>query len=263
MQKLLINSLLTLSLFFPCACGSSDKGDNKEAGTSSGKDGGVSTKDGNKVKLTDGKTTTSDLKITTSDKGTGTNLSCTEIVECISGCGETDEGCLTACIGKGSTEAQKLVGDLATCMDGAVKGTCAEACKANPQAQDCVTCVQNACSKEFLACSSGGGPTLTGFGDACDPKQPSCTTPLTCIQLEGASKGFCTNTCSKGGELCSGSPTDTLAACTIQNSQNPNEFFCGFLCKTSQGMTFSCPSSMTCSTVDNPPNSGQFACEIK
>jgi hypothetical protein len=107
--------------------------------------------------------------------------------------------------------------------------------------------------------ASASGP-ISNFGDPCTQASP-CPPHLRCVTFQGASDGFCTVTCSPQGGVCGGAPAGTLAACVaeIDDGQGGTLDVCGYLCGA-VGQVFNCPTSMTCSTTQDPPGSGQFPC---
>ncbi len=101
-------------------------------------------------------------------------------------------------------------------------------------------------------------PVSGAFGDKCIPSAPKCNTGLKCISIGSATTaGFCSKTCPTIGSICTGQPTGTSAYCLLTVTGGPN--YCAFLCKLST-QTWSCPSTLTCSSTPNPPTSSQYPC---
>ncbi|MCK5800213.1 MAG: hypothetical protein KAI47_23645 [Deltaproteobacteria bacterium] len=186
------------------------------------------------------------------DTGGPATDTCMDIVSCVDACG-TDQTCATACVSKGTADAQAKFQAVLTCFDGAIKGTCATQC-ANQSDPACGTCVKTECAAENTACQGGGGTPEAGFGDFCDGKTPTCKTGFECV-LMATDKGLCTKTCTNKGGMCTGSPTGTQAFCFITDSTQ-TKFWCGFVCKIS-GQTYNCPSTLTCGAETD----GQASCE--
>lgn len=98
------------------------------------------------------------------------------------------------------------------------------------------------------------------FGDTC-AKKADCKTNMTCaITQKGATKGFCSKTCTTATQPCTGSPTGTKSFCLLSaGSLN----YCVFLCKYKESnvaKTAPCPPQLTCGTTDDPVGSGQYQC---
>jgi len=95
------------------------------------------------------------------------------------------------------------------------------------------------------------------FGEACGPGVAICAAGLQCLQISsGSPNGYCTALCSSPGQLCSGAPPGTLAACVAQLDSG---YACAFLCRVGSD-TYVCPAELTCSVQPNPPGSSQYPC---
>jgi hypothetical protein len=82
-----------------------------------------------------------------------TGLTCSEIVDCATKCGETDEACQDACLAKGSSSGQAAANALVACAN---KNACADE-----------NCLHAKCEKEITGCTSqknatGGGSSSPG-----------------------------------------------------------------------------------------------------
>ena len=80
---------------------------------------------------------------------------------------------------------------------------------------------------------------------------------LFCVTVAGGSGGFCSVSCLKPGQTCSGGPAKTVPVCLLRASDST--YFCAFLCKTATA-SFPCPGDQTCSPTPNPPGSKQYIC---
>ncbi len=101
---------------------------------------------------------------------------------------------------------------------------------------------------------------VPGFGDPCTIGGVTpCPGDLICLSPIG-NDGFCSANCPVQGRRCQGTPPGTYAACVIGEAGTPNGMkACAFLCELS-GMTFTCPGTLTCEALEDPPGSGQHLC---
>lgn len=214
-------------------------------------------KDGGSIRLDQGGGGGNEGGVPTPDTGGGTDENCTEVMTCVSKC--QDATCIAGCISKGTADAQTKANALISCQQNAFQGSCSGDC-ATPSSSACQACVSAACKTESDACLGGGGTPEAGFGDVCNQTTPCTNASTQCITLQGSTSGngFCTKSCSNSGGLCPNSPANTQAFCLLGDGSGNN--FCAFLCEV-QGQKYDCPTGLTCSTTDNPPGSGQFACE--
>lgn len=262
MSKLMQSSMILVAAsLLAFGCGSSSK--TKTDGGTNDKGGTIKIPDGGGGNTDSGVTPGREGGVVPGDQGTPQQLSCIQIVQCVSKCG-ADQTCATQCISQGTTEAKAQIQALAQCIDTAVKGACAAPC-ADPQSKACQDCVLPACKAEQDACAGTGGPATDGFGDACDPAAATaCKTGLECKPTTDPAKGFCTKACTNAGETCPGAAAGQLAACVLGYDGDPNTY-CAFLCQlkdnTGGTQSFTCPSTLTCSATDDPPGSGQKGCD--
>lgn len=103
--------------------------------------------------------------------------------------------------------------------------------------------------------------TKGGFGSGCTAAA-GCSASLVCVLFgTGATKGYCTKTCSAMRKPCSGGASGEAPYCLFKDSSG--KYYCVFICKWGTGssvQTASCPKDLTCSTSQNPPKSGQYIC---
>lgn len=190
----------------------------------------------------------------TPDTGTTNTETCSQLVTCAAAC--QDQTCIAACVAKGTPAAQTAFTALETCLSGAIAGACKADCTSATDPK-CGPCLQTACATEYDVCAGGTGSPDAGFGDKCDQATPCTNSAMTCLTSQGATSGYCTKTCTNSGQQCSGAPSGTAAFCIASTG---TETFCAFLCKA-QGQEWTCPSTLACSSTENPPSSGQFGCE--
>ena len=101
-------------------------------------------------------------------------------------------------------------------------------------------------------------PQPGNFGAKCNSKLP-CSTAFMCVTVGAtATDGFCTKKCYNSGSQCTGMSTGTMAYCLLSNSAK-TEYYCAFLCKLAT-QTWSCPPTLKCDPLENPPGSGQYVC---
>ena len=187
--------------------------------------------------------------------GVSGTLNCAQISSCADKC--TSTLCIQKCTCLGTVVAQDKYKALLTCIQNASAGPCAAVCTV-PGSTACGACAQKTCTAEYKKCLFG--PPQTGFGDICNATK-LCSTGFHCtLATAGASAGFCSKTCGKTGDFCTGPPTNTEAYCLFSDGKNK---LCAFLCKyTEYGKTAtaSCPTGMVCSAKENPAGSGQHFC---
>jgi hypothetical protein len=137
-------------------CGSTKKEPTTDGSVGKPDKGKITIPDGGGVEEDTGVTPGLEGGVVPGDQGTPQSLSCLEIIQCISKCGETDQTCFTGCINQGSTDGQAKFDALLVCMEGAVKGSCAASCT-DPAAKACADCWAAACQTQVDACQGGGG----------------------------------------------------------------------------------------------------------
>lgn len=101
---------------------------------------------------------------------------------------------------------------------------------------------------------------LGGFGDPCAKAAP-CATGLECFFFQPTdAKGFCSRTCTKVSQACSGGAAGTMPYCVLQAGSS---YYCAFICKVSHSgheHTYPCPSSLKCNPKLIPPATSSYLC---
>jgi hypothetical protein len=172
----------------------------------------------------------------------GTGSTCSQIVNCVAACGQSDQACMNACVAAGSADAQAKFQALLTCMNNAGTGACATDC-ADPSSQACTNCIAQACSAELQACQGGGTATGSNSGAICNQSTPCPDPSEGCFPLNSASQnGMCLGKCQNSGDTCQVPDAATqLSKCLIEE-QNTHEYYCAWFCEVS-GQTYSCPNA--------------------
>ncbi|MFH1129766.1 MAG: hypothetical protein V1754_00405 [Pseudomonadota bacterium] len=229
-------------------------------------DGGSKEKDKGTT-VTDGGTTTEDAGTTTEggniiDGNGPKETTCLGIMLCTIGCPPGDGICLNDCTTKGSKEAQGLYNAFMSCAAIALGGDCVTYCT-DTSKPECQQCVFTACAKESDACQDVLNNAVgEGAGDACNKEMP-CNPGMNCITYKGSELGYCIAECKNVWGECGEEPEGTFARCDfpVNDDKGGQYFVCGFMCVYPvRGQQFNCPSTMICSTEEDPPGTGTHWC---
>lgn len=115
---------------------------------------------------------------------------------------------------------------------------------------------------DVVDASDDVAPAPGSFGQPCTVgRAGDCLEGLFCLQgPSGGRNGFCTRTCPRTSSArCADTPPGTAAYCLVTDVNAAGDKGCAFVC-TLPGMTFTCPGTLRCVHVQDPPGSGQELC---
>lgn len=116
--------------------------------------------------------------------------------------------------------------------------------------------------EDVVDASDDVAPAPGSFGQPCAVgRAGECLDGLFCLQgPSGGRNGFCTHTCPRTSSArCADAPPGTAAYCLVTDVNAAGDKGCAFVC-TLPGMTFTCPGTLRCVHVQDPPGSGQELC---
>lgn len=147
----------------------------------------------------------------------GRTLDCSQLIQCINGCGRGNQSCQQRCMGNASSSAKSEYRSLTSCVR--------NQCRRSSNQQQCI---QNNCSSKYQTCTgqspSGGNNSGQNPGGGSGSSSLNCSELSRCLQNCGQGSQTCQQNCLQNATSTAEQKYRSLSQCAQQQcrqSSNP------------------------------------------